>query len=1285
MLWLRRFAIGVAAMLLLAAIAWLGLPQLLKWQLPLQASVALGRAVTIGEVSFKPWSLELTVDDLAVAGLPAASSDPLLRVKRIRADLSIATLFKRAPVVEALEIDSPALRIARTADGHYDIDDLIARFAPRADGPASDPARFALYNLQVRNAQLRFDDRPVQRVHLVEALQIALPFLSNLPAEVEVKVEPRLAFKLNGTPFDSGAQATPFAQNKSGALKLKMADLDLTPYLGYLPVTLPVRVTRGNVSADLALQFSLPQAGLSTVAVKGQVGAKDLVLTDARGQPLLAWQAMQLVLRDVQPLARKLGFASLRVDGLQLHAARDLAGDLNLLQIASSNRAAADASLGAGPVKAGPASEPAGAALAPKPALKTTSAPPWQTSLDDLELTGARVLWNDAAVTPAVALQADGLAFRAEQLRWPISNPMVVSLSGALRGQGQGQAPQAAAKLAEFAVTGPITDHDAKLDVTLAGLSLAPFAPYLAQVLAARVDGRLGVKAQLDWSDAAAAPRLRLAVEQATLDAFTLREGQGRNGQDALTLKQVALNNVVVDMQARDVVLGSVRIVQPVASVVRASDGRLNLQQWVVAAPASAAASTGPGAATSSSTAPKRGARSGMRKPAPALTAAAEAAWRLQVKDVLLEGGLVKVADAMAHPTPRGATEPLRFELTKLRVAMQDLAWQGERAMAPAEVQISGSIGAPKRDRATPSGGLDYKGRVGLLPLLANGKLRIARFPVHLFAPYFADRVKLTLLRAEAGYSGSFALRQLPSGLDVNASGDVLLTDVHIATLPDSAAPASVDNTDELLSWQALSLKAARLTLKPGARPQVEVGAIALNEFYSRLVVTEQGRFNLQEVAAVPEDAASAAGASALNAAPLATSAPAAVSATASAGLPLDLKLGITKLSNGRIDFTDRFIRPGYSAALTELNGQLGAFSSGSREMATLDLRGRAAGTALLEISGQLNPTVKPLALDIRAKASDLELAPLSPYAGKYAGYAIERGKLSMEVAYKIDADGKLDAKNQVVLNQLTFGDKIESKDATKLPVLLAVALLKDRNGVIDINLPVSGSLDDPKFSVGAIIIKVIVNLLTKAFTAPFALLAGGGSDDLSGVDFQPGTALMTAAGSGAVDKVAKALNDKPALKMTVTGAADPVSERDAFQQAALEARLVAERRREALRSGAPADAASAPEKLGADERARLMKLVYKGTDLPNKPRNAIGFAKDIPGPEMEALLKARSPVSDDAMRELALQRGLAVRDALIARGLPSERLFLAAPKLKAADGGAAVWMPQVQLALSVN
>jgi len=476
------------------------------------------------------------------------------------------------------------------------------------------------------------------------------------------------------------------------------------------------------------------------------------------------------------------------------------------------------------------------------------------------------------------------------------------------------------------------------------------------------------------------------------------------------------------------------------------------------------------------------------------------------------------------------------------------------------------------------------------------------------------------------------------------------------------------------------------LRMVPGSKPALGIGEAALTDFYSRLVITEDGRFNLRDVAAAPAGADAPGSAAEPAAAPAqGTTAPTASApgAPASNGLPIDLSVGAVRLANGKVDFTDRFIRPNYSAALTELNGRLGAFTSTSRDMATLELRGRAAGTAQLEIVGSLNPTAQPLALDIQARATDLELAPFSPYAGRYAGYAIERGKLSMDVAYRIDADGKLDAKNQVVLNQLTFGDKVESPDATKLPVLLAVALLKDRNGVIDINLPVSGSINDPQFSVFGIVLKIIGNLLLKALTAPFALLSGGGSEDLSFVGFEPGTARLTDAGRAVIDKVAKALTDRPSLKMTVTGASDPQSERDAIQRAALDARIAGERRREALRAGAAADAPLPA--LTTAQRDALVRRLYGDTRLPDKPRNAIGLARDIPVPEMEALLRRATVVSTDTARELALQRGLAVRDALVSKGLPGERLFLAAPRLRASGEDDSAWSPRVQLALTAQ
>src|SRR4029450_7420360 len=155
---------------------------------------------------------------------------------------------------------------------------------------------------------------------------------------------------------------------------------------------------------------------------------------------------------------------------------------------------------------------------------------------------------------------------------------------------------------------------------------------------------------------------------------------------------------------------------------------------------------------------------------------------------------------------------------------------------------------------------------------------------------------------------------------------------------------------------------------------------------------------------------------------------------------------------------------------------------------AHIELHGKVQDSAPLEITGRINPLARNLFLDLKASASDIELSPLSPYSGKYVGYGIEKGKLSRKVKYLID-DRKLTAENSIVLNQLTFGNKVDSPDATKLPVLLAVALLKDRNGVINIDLPVGGSLDDPQFSVGGIVFRALMNLIAKIVTSPFALL----------------------------------------------------------------------------------------------------------------------------------------------------------------------------------------------------
>jgi hypothetical protein len=1225
--WAGRLLWALLLLAALAAAAWQGVPALLTSQLPPRLGQALGRPVSLAGAQFNPLRMALALQGLRIGGATAAGAEaaPLLELDQIQLDLDLLqSLRHRAPVVEALAIDGLRLRLARTAEGHYDIDDLVTRLAAPGDKPPDQaPLRFALHNLALRNAELRFDDRPVAKLHEVQALTLTLPFLSNLPSDVAIHTEPRLAFRLNGTPFDSGSQSLPFAATRSGALTLRFANLDLAPWLPYLPASLPLQVQRGRLGSDLQLQFAVPPQGAPTVALKGRIDLDELAATDAGGAPLLAWQSLSLALRDVQPLARRVALGQLQIKGLVLDVDRDAQGRLNLQRLLPATPAAA-------------------------------AADAWQIDLAGLQLDAAQLRWQDHSLQPAAAYTLAGLSLQTQALRWPAPSPVPLVLKATLH-RGAADGPTAAA----IDIDGEASDRQATLRLALQMPDLATLAPYTAAALRPRIGGMLALQGRLRWAADPAA--LAVMLDEANLQDLQLRGGPGRAAPLLAGLKRLQAGGVALDLLARRVAVSRLQIDQPVLTLARAADGQIDLSAWLPSAAAAPAAAHG-------------------GTPA--------AAWQLQLQDLLLTAGRVAWTDAAATP---GAAA-LQAELSGLNLRLQGLAWPAptDRRAALPRLQLSASVGAPAQPGSTPERGrIDWNGRVGLAPLQADGKLALQRLPVHLFMAYAGDALPATLLHADASLAAQIRALSTPAGWQLAADGDAQLTEVMVHT---RAAPGDSAGS-ELLSWQSLALQGVSLVLAPAARPRVAVAELALTDFFSRLIITEQGRFNLQDVAAAaPADAASAAPpTSTPTSTPASTPTSTPTTAPTASDLPIDLVLGQTTLRNGRIDFSDRFIRPNYSARLTELNGTVGSIRSGTREMASISLRGRAADTALLDISGQINPTAQPLALDIRAKATDLELAPLSPYAGKYAGYAIARGKLSMDLAYKIDADGRLEASNQVILNQLSFGEKVESPSATGLPVRLAVALLQDRHGVIDLNLPVSGTLRDPQFSVGAIIWKVIVNLLGKALTAPFALLSGGGADDLSQVQFNPGTARIADSGRQDLAKVAAALAERPSLIMTVTGAADTVSERDAARRSLLEEQLAAEASRARQRTAPAGQAAVAATVAGAppvptpDERAAALRRLYQQTPLPDRPRNLINQLKDIPAAEMESRLLAGLRITDDSMRALALQRGLAVRDALIAQGLASERLFLAAPTLRLSGEGDAAWVPSVKLTLSAR
>lgn len=1231
--WVRRIAFVVLGVALTWLLAWVLVPPLLKHQLVKVASTELGRKLTVGDIDFKPWTLELTVRDLAIATQDGAAAQ--LAVRRLYVDAELESLLRLAPVVQALEIDAPSVRLRRTGEGSYDIDDMLARFGPApaqaAQEPSREPARFALFNLAIRDGTVELDDRQAARTHTVRSLNLRLPFLSNLPSRRDVTVSPELAFTLNGAAFATTASSLPFAPSRKTDAQLRIQALDLQAYLPYLPRDLPVRPRKAVLDADLQLQFE--QADRPQLVLRGRLQLAGVDVADATGGDLLSVAEMTVGLDELRPMEQSVRVGTVAIRAPRLTARRDASGRLNL-QTGAAEPAPATAA--AAPVGGG-----------------------WTASLAHLQLRDGVLSWHDAATAPAAQLQVDALTLDIDDVVWPMQRaaPFKGALTvGRAEGPGAAAAPAPGSAPARLVFEGSATDRRAALKLVVSDAPLELAAPYLAQVIEPGLRGLLHADLGLQWQDAA----LRLDVASLTLDRLALVQAGNTVAAGLPQVRQVAVSSATVDLDKRLLTIDKLVLAQPELAVTRGADKRWMFEQWL-----------------------KRPAPGATAAPAPASGGAEPPAWAARLAQLQLRDAAVRFEDA-------AQAKPVRLAVSQANLDLRNIALDGKQPIA---VQLSARVAAAQG----PAGAIDYRGTLQTEPVQTKGKLLAEQIPLHALEPYFGAGLNIEILRADAGFKGDVDFATTARGPQLRLQGDTVLEDFRANSLPAGGDAAAV--SQELLNWKALGVRGVDLALAPGQPLRLSVRETTLSDFYARIIVHETGRINLQDVlrsdVAPAPDGGGAAGAVAAKAPAVAARAfaggtPAArPAANAPDVLAPQIRIGPISLVQGKVFFSDRFVKPNYSANLSELTGKLSAFSSatepGQDTMAELELRGRAEGTAALEILGRLNPLADPLALDIKGKVRDLELPPLSPYAIKYAGHGIERGKLSVDVAYQVLPNGQLTASNQVILNQLAFGDKVEGAP-NSLPVRLAVALLADRNGVIDINLPVSGSLNDPQFRLGPVIFKVIVNLIGKALTAPFTLLASafGGGDELSQVAFVPGSAQLQSDARSGLDKVAKALTDRPALKMTVIGTANLEQEREAYKRTRLSALLLAEQRRAQVVAGqTPANNGDAQAEAALDPAVaqELLRQLVARSDIP-KPRDLAGKPKELTTQEMEALLLANIVVDDEAMRELALRRGVAVRDYLASRQLPLERLFLGAARLVDAD---AKWSPRAELSLGTN
>jgi len=1227
--WLTRLArwtlIGITTLLILALISWIAVPPLAKHIAEQQIEKQLGRKATIQQIHFNPFIFKLTVSGFTLYQPdrihPALSADTLLL------ETSWSSLWHLAPVVNQIQLINPTVHLTRVNTqgiGRYDFSDILDKLQAMPPSPKnSKPIQFSLSNIQLVNGSIDFHDLVTHKDVNVQKLNIGIPFISNFPVDVDVFVQPHLSALINGTPFNLKGRAKPFSKALDTTLALDIDQLRVANYIPFSPVALPIAINSGDLTTKLDLNFNR-NGKQPEIQLSGLVRLDQIDLTDSKSTPLAKAQRITAQIKKINLLNGDTTLQQLEVNQPEVWASMDAQGQLNWALLGRSHLASKTAKE---PSETNKSTADAKAASENKAATEAKATTPI-IIVDHLKIYDGIAHWQDAAfASPTANLTLNHIVLDTEHLTVaPKAPPAEVTLN---IGDEQLNHIHFSGKVdpLEAAVTG---------QATVSGLALAQFQPYLNRSLNATINGQLSITSQLDIQKQA----IDVNLTSLSIDDLKAQATKAQGNVPQLAVKQIQIENTHLNTAAHHVEIGNVLVNGIQTQVLRDAKGAINLQQFLV-----------------QSSKYQQTQAQGKTKPTPA---GANNDWTALINQVAVSNSHVGFTDQSMTPAVQLNADQLSLTASHISSKLDQ----------PIQIDLKTLI--------------NKSGKVGVNGTVAGGLKSVTlnidsqNLPLVAVQPYYSPYLNFAIASGQGTVKGKLLLTPpiRNQKLHVNYSGLVALS--NIRTLDKATS-------DDFVKWKALNIGGINVDIG-GSKPIVKLGQIDLSDFYARLILSEQGKLNLEDIIASdhsgdakPTSLTQAGPSISLNGKPPAdttasTPATSTPQTTASAASPPavtpntnapnpSISIGKVTLKRGNINYTDNFVKPHYSANVTSVNGSIGAISSDKPAPAPLDLTGKLDSDAPVYVSGSLNPLFKPMFLDIKASASGVDLPKLTPYSAKYAGYAIDKGKLSMDVTYHIEKDQLL-AQNHINIDQLTFGDHIDSPTATKLPVRLAVALLKDRHGQIDINLPISGSLSDPQFSVGGVILKVFINLITKAVTSPFALIGSmfGGGDELGYAEFPTGSATLTADAQKKLDTIAKALTERPALKMDLIGRVDPVSDADGIRELIIDSKINALKNKDSVNLGVDSN----PDNISITQadKDKYMSKLYSASHF-DKPKNFIGLSKSLPTAEMEKLIKANTPVNQDALSALANRRAEAVRQYLETHDqITSDRLFLVAPKL---------------------
>lgn len=786
------------------------------------------------------------------------------------------------------------------------------------------------------------------------------------------------------------------------------------------------------------------------------------------------------------------------------------------------------------------------------------------------------------------------------------------------------------------ASTKPFADSlQTVLNVSLSGISLPLYFDYVPVPLGFSVEnGRLDLQSKIAFSkDPEGGSRLEVSGTTDFSDLRLVDPGS----TELLAIPGIHIEMAPSEPLNKHIRIKTLRLTEPVVTLLRSSSGELNL------------AELGPPAADSAET--KKPAEDSRKPPAEKTDPEKEkpessgeaSPFIFELDRFQLDSGKIRFRDYAAPSASKGPQAgPVEIALKAVNLTVSDFSNKsGEKA----DLDLSA--------RLDPDAQLSAAGSFGIKPLTADLKLKMNNLDLTRAQSYFPDALNLALSDGRLDLSGNARISSAPdSGISAAFTGRTGISGFLLVEKKSGR---------DLTRWQSLDLNGLDVSWNP---IHVKLDELALNGLRQNIVVEKDGALNLTRVY---EKERAAGEKEPDKAPPDKTEEQAESPAEASGdegGAPFPMSVGVVSLSDLAVSFTDKSIDPHYASRLTLEEGSIKGLSTKAFEGADVTIKGALDEHAPVRVAGRLNPLLEDLLLDIRFDLQNLAMPSLSPYSGKYIGRAIEKGKLNLNLDYQIK-DKKLEAQNEVLLDQFTLGGQVESEAAVNLPVGLAVALLKDRKGKIDLKLPVSGRLDDPQFSLAGIILQTLKNIIAKAATSPFSLVSSivSGGEELRYIEFKAGRAELTDTDREKLKSMQKLLYERPNLNLELTGYVDAQKDRQALTEMLLEEKIRAakwaDKRKKKDEETVDLESISMTSK----EYEKYLRRVYKAEVLsgPEAPEDAKPLSDEsLTADEMKEKIRQQIEITDARLRLLAQERIQAVKNFILQdERITAKRLFV--------------------------